>query len=277
MVSCSGRMFATGSGAQWLLKTCAARRPAFQSQQCSVCSCKDRDTHCTTWCKSYGTAYSRGPEQGISVNNRTGQHRGYHLAVLGGGERLAAVGVQDSALLQGLADLAGVAGARSHVPCAHGRAAQPAGLVIVDVPATISTTHSYKMLTCRAILHATSATGPLHQHIREDLSRVTFWKVFPVLHGLDQKDMKVKMSACSYCHLCACPTPVPGRIKSSPSGPGFAQALGILRVDSQNRPCPEATLQQVHRMEPDALEGLPVHRVAWLLRVHFCLRAAADM
>ena len=89
--------------------------------------------------------------------------------------------------------------------------------------------------------------------------------------------MKAERSACSKCHFCACLKPSPGHDKFSPAGPGLAHALGIFRVDSQNGPCLEAALQQVHRMEPDALKSLPVHRVAWLLGVHLRLRAAARL
>ena len=94
---------------------------------------------------------------------------------------------------------------------------------------------------------------------------------------LSKRDVKVKMSACSRRHDCARPSSSPRCDRWSPSGPGFAQALGIFRVDSQDGPRSEAALQQVHRVEPDALKGLPVHRVAWLLGVHLCLRAAADL
>ncbi len=91
---------------------------------------------------------------------------GDHLAVLGGGERLAAAGVQNGALVQGLADLAGVAGARSHVPGAHRRAAQPAGPVVVDVPAG-----TQGLLSPRACMSsnlcAFSGVGPLYHSYRE--------------------------------------------------------------------------------------------------------------
>ena len=53
----------------------------------------------------------------------------------------------------------------------------------------------------------------------------------------------------------------------------WASSGSTVRMD----PVLEAALQQVHGVEPDALKGLPVHRVARLLRVHLRLRAAADM
>ena len=68
MVSCSGRMFAMGSGAQWLLKTCTGSRPAFPSQQRGSCnSDKDPDTHCTTWCTPM-ILLQQGPRTGTFQN-----------------------------------------------------------------------------------------------------------------------------------------------------------------------------------------------------------------
>ena len=62
MVSCSGRMFAMGSGAQWLLKTCTGRQHAFQLQQhCNFG--KDPESYCTDWCVPSNYSCSGEPKQ----------------------------------------------------------------------------------------------------------------------------------------------------------------------------------------------------------------------
>ena len=57
MVSCSGRMFAMGSGAQWLLKTCIGSWPTF----CNFG--KDLESHCTAWCVPSNYSCSGEPKQ----------------------------------------------------------------------------------------------------------------------------------------------------------------------------------------------------------------------
>ena len=163
MVSCSGRMFAMGSGAQWLLKTCAGRQPAFRPRIRQIWDPgKKQEPRCATCC----TGFRENLFETAELCSKTQQYgtpddcifgrisTGDHLAVLGGGERLAAAGVQDGTLVQGLAHLAGVAGARRHVPGAHGRAAQAAGLVVVDVPAGI-----LGILSPRAYMQSNSVCG----------------------------------------------------------------------------------------------------------------------
>lgn len=58
-----------------------------------------------------------------------------------------------------------------------------------------------------------------------------------------------------------------------PTSPGMSQPFGILWVNCQNGAALEAALQEGDCMVPDALKGCPVHGVAWLLRMHTCLRA----
>lgn len=61
------------------------------------------------------------------------------------------------------------------------------------------------------------------------------------------------------------------RMKIAPPGPGLAQLLCLIFINSQNAASFEASLQQQHTVAPQALKALSGHTPARLFRMHTCL------
>jgi hypothetical protein len=60
-------------------------------------------------------------------------------------------------------------------------------------------------------------------------------------------------------------------MKVAPPGPGLAQLLCLIFINSQDAASLEASLQQQHTVAPQALKALSGHTPARLLRMHTCL------
>jgi len=61
------------------------------------------------------------------------------------------------------------------------------------------------------------------------------------------------------------------RMKVAPPGPGFAQLLCLIFINSQDAASLKASLQQQHTVPPQALKALSGHTPARLLRMHTCV------